>query len=357
MNDKKINNIELYEKNPYNTKELWFKITDIKSVDWEIIKIEVKSELENRKYNFNVDNLKNEEVFWMTLFEVWYIVIDNKNFFKVFLKKWKEILPLEKNQILFLNKDDKWLLGIYRKILWKYLPDIIKRLKKAINENMQIKEVKINIDNNSIQVILIKQNLSCKEKVYILLNALFLYYRYYLSLLNEKPEYSKDFWNNKKFLDKLYWIWILTFPDILSIYFYWWFDDKTFISYLDKVLDKRYLLYQLQDERFYDIYQNLIADKELAQEFLKQCKSIKKCLDEMKTSYTRYNLYVRLVVIDKLYKRKIISEGDYERYKKNIFYVIDILREMKKLEEEKRKEEENEVKKIKDSIDEFLMTQ
>jgi len=460
-----------------------YQITNIQVNNWEIEKVTIKNNLTWKEYILDVKNLENDIFQIKAAFDLGYIIIDNNYFFEVFIQEGNNIISIQKLSNLWDKRLNTRLFKIYIDIRDNNLLRIIDKLKEILSRTFNKKlNFKLKLKDNTYLIIK-RMDISLKVKAEIILKVTFLWDRIYLSLLNYNPDLSKEIWRDKEFLEKLYWTWVLTFPDVVSIYIYWWFSKEVFNYYLRKVLNRDYLFFQINDERFRLLSQNLWADKLRANKFLSGCKTIKECLDTLNKTYltrynlyvrldvidrlykegviseedykiyrediidgikeiiekalkdgrlglvdvlsiyfvgredkgylklyldkilsrkyllkqlegesnykrwrylfydreegvkflrncktiedcidmdkysnNRYNLYVRLIVINKLYKRKIISEGDYERYKKNILYVIDILREMKNLEEEKEKEEENEVKKIKNLIDEFLMT-
>jgi len=330
-----------------------FDIIDVKlNKKWEISEIIIKNRLTNKFYKIDIWNFKDDLLSRGCSFDIWYIIIDNKYFFKVYFKRDNIIIPVEKVVPVPKDKIGESFYKYYELIeANKNLSKIIQKVRKNVSKDKMSIKIK-----DDVYLLLEKQNLSLKEKVDILITAeIFMWYRYFLSLLDNFPEDAKDVAKNEKLLEKLYWLGILTFPDIIVLYFVGGLDKKNFIEYLDKVLDKRYLLYQLQEKNFYIIRQNLIADKKLAQNFIKKCKTITRCINSIKVYRTRYNLYVRLIVVNNLYKKWIIPEDKYEVYKKNIESIIKILEEMKKLDKEKKKEKQKQIKEIKKRIDEFLM--
>jgi len=304
-----------------------------------------------KEYILNIERFKNDIILNLSSFQIGYFIINNREFLKVYMVTDDINKPVFVGDILkirnFVQKQ-KYLR--YKVIIMdKYIDKIINMLKKRkINKVARIKLF------DGVSLILKKEKLSLVEQWYIFLESLSIGYRYYFSSLYKYPEDIRKVWSNEKLLEKLYGLWILTFPDILMLYIYWWINKERFLKYLDRVLDIKYLIYQLEDKKFYMISQNLIADKTEVKNFLSRCKILKECFNTLWNRRTRYNLYVRLIVISNLYKKWIIPEDKYEVYKKNIENVIKIIKEMDKLEKDKKNEKKKEIKKIKKQIDEFL---
>jgi len=270
-----------------------------------------------------IEDLKDNYDFEWWLFYEWYYIDKSWNVYEVYYKKnWK---------VYFI-----W--DIDNPILLIQLADLL--INKKEKEMFILKKV----NKNSDEYYKFLKNFE---------NIIFYTKRSFFELCSKNE--VKQIENIYFVLERFYKQWWLTFPDILKIYIYWWIDKESFLYFLDKILEKKYLINQLRDKRFYRLFQSLVADRKKAVVFINNCHNIEQCLNTSRNSYTRYNLYVRLIVVNNLYKKWIIPEDKYEVYKKNIESIIKILEEMKKLDKEKKKEKQKQIKEIKKRIDEFLM--
>ncbi len=284
-------------------------------------------ELNEKKYSLEevkkiMEDLKDNYDFKWWLFMQWYYIDNEGKVFKVYYKiDWKKTIWIKniKNPVVLKGL---WHLLINKKSKEKF---IFKEIKDLTDIQKEIGDILFYTKRSFFE-------LAFKENIKNIPN------------INIKLE---------KFLKENG----LTFPDVLKIYIYWGINKKDFLYFMDKVLNKQYLRKQLEDERFARLAERLIYNEEIWKQFLSECKKLNECFNTSWDSYTRFNLYVRLKVIERLSEKGIIPKEKYEEYKTNIKEIVNLLKEIDELNKKKKEEEnnvKNSVKEHLNRLDEFL---